>query len=93
MGDGEPELDHESLPEVLAEAPRERVALGETDKVELADEDVEGVTELVPVPLCVGVGVEVGLEVGLWEPVAEAETVLVVEGVSDVLPVLEALAP
>ncbi len=57
------------------------VGEGEADVVEQAEEDVLGVWLPVPVPLCVGVGVEVGLGVGLWEPVAEAETVLVVEGV------------
>ncbi len=76
-------LDQDALGEVEADAPVERVGVGEVDMVGVAEGVVLGVEEAVPVPEDVGepVGEELGVGGG----------VLLLE--SELLPLLEGVAP
>ena len=78
--------------EGVADAVTVLVGEEEAEVVEQAEEDVLGVWLLVPVPLCVAVGVTVELEACVWESEANADTVEEAEGLKEVLPVFEALA-
>jgi len=94
-------LEIDTLGVLLEEAPGLRVAVGETDVVELEEVVVEGVKDPVPVPLGVGEGVGVGVGVGggvalldrLVLPVLdwEAPEVKLAVGEADTVELLEAV--
>ena len=83
VGAGVTLLEKETLAVLLGEAPTDKLAVGEEDRVELAESVVDGLSDAVAVPLEVGVGVRVAE--GVLVAVAELDKVT--------LAVLEGLAP
>jgi hypothetical protein len=75
---GVEDAEKETLPDLLGETPWVREGVGDAEMVELAERVVLGVTEAVPLPLCVPVlvGEGVGVGGGVTLPVFELLAVL-----------------